>query len=138
MKIKLGLSWVCMLVGICIYLLFRSRSHLGFQLLDTIGLSTVVDALREMAVGIELPDFVKNCLPDGLWSISYILMCDYYNRDERRRLRVAWCSVIPLIGCTSELMQWGGILPGIFDWRDLVCYSAPLAVYFYSQSKTTT
>lgn len=119
-----------MLVGICIYLLFRSRSHLGFLLLDAIGLTNMVDALREMATGISPSDFVKNCLPDGMWSISYILMSDYYNKDVRWSYRLALASVIPLIGSASELMQWGGLLPGFFDWRDLACYTLPLVFYY--------
>lgn len=119
-------AWGCLLVGIGIYLLFRSRGHLGFIVLDYIGMGAAVDAVRALVDGIKVPEFVRFCLPDGLWTLSYILFSDSVNRHESMMKRLAWISVVPLLGVVSELMQLAQLLPGTFDVADLACYSLPL------------
>lgn len=124
------LATACLLTGCGIYLLFRHRNHLGFLLLDQLGLTRAVDTIRHLTDGVDVPDFVRYCLPDGLWSTSYVLISDYVNRNEPMARRMAWASVVPALGCTSELMQWAGLLPGSFDLWDLACYALPLLIYF--------
>lgn len=80
-----------------------------------------------------LPDFVKYCLPDGLWTLSSILMLHAMLRDEPVGRRIAFASVIPSIGIVSELMQGLGCLPGSFDIFDLACYSTPILFYIILQ-----
>lgn len=130
-----AIAWACLLVGIAIYMLFRSRQHLGFMVVDAVGLGNVVDELRQSVAFIHLPDFVRYCLPDGLWTTSYILFADHANRHSTLRSRIAWTSVIPIIGIASELMQASHILPGHFDPLDLVSYSLPLIMYYCIQIK---
>lgn len=129
-RLQLLIAWSCLLSGISIYLLFRSREHLGFILLDSIGLGSVVDSVRILTQGVHAPEFVRFCLPDGLWTTSYILFSDYCNRGENVRLKLAWASVIPLIGCMSELLQIYGVMPGVYDILDLACYFIPLLIYY--------
>lgn len=128
-NIQLLLASLCILVGMSIYLLFRSRQHLGFIVLDSLGFASAIDAIRSLTRDVAVPDFVRFCLPDGLWTTSYILFSDWFNRDESQRLRLIWTSAIPLIGCVSEVMQLCGILPGVFDVLDLACYSLPFLAY---------
>ncbi len=123
------LAWGCLLVGIGIYLLFRSRGHLGFIVLDYMGMGAAVDAVRALVDGIKVPEFVRFCLPDGLWTLSYILFSDSVNRHESKMKRLAWISVVPLLGVVSELMQLVQLLPGTFDVADLACYSLPLFMW---------
>lgn len=128
-NIQLVAAWACLLAGILIYLLFRSRLHLGFAVLDGVGLSSVVDAVRECVQDCSVPEFVRYCLPDGLWTSSYILFSDYYNRVAKPMRRLAMVCVIPLVGCVSELLQYAGVMPGVFDLMDLLCYALPFAIY---------
>ena len=125
-KIQLISAWGCLLMGTGIYLLFRSREHLGFVLLDSVGLTSAVDALRTLTEGITVPEFVRFCLPDALWTSSYILFSDYLNRNERTAIRILWMSIIPLLGVISELLQFTGMIAGTFDPLDLACYTLPL------------
>lgn len=131
-------AWLCLLTGISIYLLFRSRDHLGFILLDALGLSAATDCIRALVQGIDVPDFVRYCLPDGLWTTSYILFADYYNQSEKPTTRLAWISAIPVIGVVSELMQLTGLLPGVFDVLDLACYTLPFAIYLLNNNIWTS
>lgn len=131
-------AWLCLLTGISIYLLFRSRDHLGFILLDALGLSAATDCIRALVQGIDVPYFVRYCLPDGLWTTSYILFADYYNQSEKPAARLAWVSAIPVIGVVSELMQLTGLLPGVFDVLDLACYTLPFAIYLLNNNIWTS
>lgn len=117
------------MTGTSIYLLFRSREHLGFALLDSVGLTTAVDAIRSLTGGIDMPEFVRFCLPDGLWTTSYILFSDYINKNERFAIRLLLVSIIPLLGIVSEVLQYVNMIPGTFDPLDLACYSIPLLVW---------
>lgn len=128
-RLQIVLATVSLLAGMMIYLLFRSREYLGFVVLDALGLKSAVDVIRSWVEGVAVPDFVSYCLPDGLWTVSYILFSDYCNRNEPLRTRLIYASVIPLLGCVSELLQLATILPGVFDIRDLVCYILPLLTY---------
>lgn len=122
-------AWICFIAGACIYLLFRSREHLGFCIIDAIGLGTLADSIRQSVAGITPPDFVRYCLPDGLWSTAYILFTDHIHRDSPARQRILWASIIPVIGFVSELMQAADLLPGTFDIYDLIVYVIPLIPY---------
>lgn len=131
--LQLFFAWICLLLGISIYLLFRSRGHLGFILPDAVGLAPVIDTLRGFTQGVQVPEFIRFCLPDGLWTTSYILFSDHYNRSCEPRQRLLWASVIPLIGIASELLQACQLMPGVFDPLDLACYTIPLFIYYIIQ-----
>ncbi len=128
-NIQLLFASLCLLMGISIYLLFRSRLHLGFMVFDSLGFASAIDAIRSFTKDVTAPDFIRFCLPDGLWTTSYILFSDWFNRNESQRSRLIWTSAIPLIGCMSEMMQLCGMLPGVFDVLDLACYFLPFLTY---------
>ena len=128
-KYRLPLGIVFLIIGATLYLLFRSRQHLGFMLLDTIGLGSLTDSLRSMVADVHPAEFIIFALPDGLWTISYILIISHICRNQQLSSRLIWASVIPALGIISELLQAIGIVPGVFDFADLACYSLPLVVY---------
>lgn len=128
-KIQLILAWGCLLAGTSIYLLFRSRNHLVFFILDSVGLKIAIDTIRSMTGGIDLPEFVRFCLPDGLWTSSYILFSDYFNKNEKLTMRLLLASIIPLLGIASELLQSINMIPGTFDPLDIACYALPLLLW---------
>lgn len=128
-KYRLPLGIGFLIIGATLYLLFRSRQHLGFMLLDAIGLGSLTDSLRCMVADVHPAEFIIFALPDGLWTISYILIISHICRNQQLNSRLIWASVIPALGIISELLQAIGIVPGIFDFADLACYSLPLVVY---------
>lgn len=81
-----------------------------------------------------LPDFVLYSLPDGLWTLSSILMLHPLLRGERALRRLAIVAIVPMLGIASETLQWLRWLPGVFDICDLACYAIPLIAYFLYQS----
>ncbi len=120
---------VSLMAGALFYLLFRPKTLLGFVLLDRIGAGPWADRMRSLAYAVSLPDAVVYSLPGGLWSLGYVLAIDAVFVRRPLPTRMAWTSVIPLLGIGSELLQGVGILPGSFDPLDLFCYAFPYVIY---------
>lgn len=118
-----------LLAGAVIYLLFRSKNLLGFELLNRIGVEPWADRMRSYTADVRLPDMVVNSLPGGFWALGYILVIDSIFGNQSRSTRIVWASVIPLLGVCSEVLQGVGLLPGVFDLWDLVCYALPYIIF---------
>ncbi|MBR5068436.1 MAG: hypothetical protein IKX25_03475 [Bacteroidales bacterium] len=127
MKLISGVA--SLVVGAVLYLLFRTKSLLGFELLSRIGAEPWADWMRSHTSAISLPDIIIYALPGGLWALGYILIIDHIYGDRSRLTRIVWAAVIPVLGFGSELLQVIGLLPGTFDPWDLVCYALPYIIY---------
>ena len=127
MKLISGVT--SLLAGALIYLLFRSKNLLGFELLNRIGVGPWADRMRSYTADVRLPDVFVNSLPGGLWALGYILVIDSIFGNQSRSTRIVWASVIPLLGVCSEVLQGVGLLPGVFDLWDLVCYALPFIIF---------
>lgn len=119
---------ISFLTGAVIYLLFRPKTLLGFFVLKSIGLGEWTDQLRFHFADCVLPGFVVYCLPNGLWSLSYVLLIDDV-MDTTPKGKLLWASVIPIMGIVTELLQCIGWMKGTFDPMDLLCYGLPLVGY---------
>ena len=64
-----------------------------------------------------------------LGSAAFILIMDGLFAHQPLRQRLCWTAVIPGIGIAAELLQAVGIVPGTFDWLDILCYAVPYLVY---------
>lgn len=126
---KVILSIILVSIGGCIYLMQRTTGILMFRIIDFLGLTDVVAGLRDSV--LQMPEFIVFSLPGGLWAASYILLSDAVFAGQPKQTRLAWGSLIPIIGLASELLQAVGLCPGTTDWQDAVCYGAPFAVYVF-------
>ena len=124
---KVILSIILVSIGGCIYLMQRTTGILMFRIIDFLGLTDVVAGLRDSM--LQLPEFIVFSLPGGLWAASYILLSDAVFAGQPKLTRLAWGSLIPMIGLVSELLQAGGLCPGTADWLDAVCYGVPYVFY---------
>jgi hypothetical protein len=115
--------------GCAIYLLFRSKTLYIYQWCATLGFSSAIDTLRLWVQNWNIPDFVRFCLPDGLYNAAYILLIDAIWHKDKGIMKIIIVSLVPLVTTSSELLQLFGIVRGTFDIYDLVCYSFPLLVY---------
>lgn len=123
-RLEIIVAALCFLTGVSIYLLWRDEHLLIHRVLHACHLHTILDGIRSQAADIYLPEWVRFALPDGLWSMSYILTIDALVKRD-----YLWTSVIPAIGILSELMQWTGWLQGTFDLCDLLAYGLPYLLY---------
>ena len=120
---------ILLVAGGLIYTLFRPTTLLGFRLTDAIGLSPLINNWRTALATQQPAPFIVYCLPNGLWSAAFILIMDRLFAHQPLRQRLCWTAVIPGIGIAAELLQAVGIVPGTFDWLDILCYAVPYLVY---------
>ena len=129
-SLELGLGILLLIVGIGIYLLFRSTSIRLYQWCMALPIADTIETWRNAAAGLSLPDFCKYSLPDGLYCASYILMSDAVWRRAKVWKRTLVVSIMPLVAISHELLQITGIAHGTFDLNDLFCYAVPLLSYY--------
>lgn len=123
-RLEVAIAIVCFLAGVSIYLLWRDEHLLIHRILHGCGIDSLIEPLRNIASQQSIPEWVRFALPDGLWSLSYILIIDAWVKRN-----YLWTAVIPAIGFLSELMQLAGWLPGTFDVCDLIAYALPYLLY---------
>ena len=125
-------SFILLLIGALIYILFRPQNLLIFDMLDKMGLSNEVDSIRSSFIGIKLPLFVVNCLPAGLWTVSYLIAMYCNTKFHSRKTRLMLSLPLPMSAIVLEFMQLFGWCPGTFDWYDLLCYVIPIIIFIKS------
>lgn len=116
-------------VGGSIYLLFRPKTLLMFKWVESLGLSEYIDQLRETVSGITLNHITLYSLPDGFWLASYIIVVNTIVSKNNKYNLLFWSFLLPLIAIVFEFLQIPGIIPGVFDVFDLICYIVPLLTY---------
>jgi hypothetical protein len=105
----------------------RTTGLLMFRIIDFLGLTDAVAGLRDSMR--QMPEFIVFNLPGGLWSASYVLLSDAVFAGQSKMMKLAWGSLIPMIGLVSELLQAVALCPGTADWLDAVCYGVPYVLY---------
>ena len=123
------LSLLLLGVGGSIYLLFRPKTLLMFKWVESLGLNEYIDRLRDMVSGITLNHITLYSLPDGLWLASYIIVVNTIVSKDNKVNLLFWSFLLPVIAVTFEILQIPGVIPGVFDVFDLICYIVPLLIY---------
>ena len=122
---QLVVSAILLLAGGYIYVAFRTEKLAMFNWFSFLHLDCIVNRIREVSSNINLPNFIKFCLPNGLWISSYILATDAL--VEKNRL--FWVLCLPVIAILFEFLQIIHIIPGTFDMGDLICLLIPVLLY---------
>ena len=132
------LAFLFLACGCTVYLLFRSKELNIYHWCATLGLSSEIDSLRMWVQNWNIPDFVKFCLPDGLYCAAYILLIDAIWHRNKGIVKNIIISLVPLVTISSEVLQYFGLVKGTFDIYDLICYTTPpmiYLIYIYNSSK---
>lgn len=125
----LVIAFLFITCGGFIYLVFRPKSLLLFQLVDTLYLTEWIDKIRNAFSTISIPDFVVYSLPAGLWTASYLLIMYYTTRRCKRDTRLKLSLPLPVSAVVLEIAQYISLCPGTFDFIDLVCYLVPISLF---------
>ena len=113
-KQALGLLFL----GACIYLFFRQ---------DVIFISWIESGILNR-IQIRILENWNNyftyillyCIPDALWYAALlILQMPFYNLGILNKIFVYVCIILPFI---MEALQYIRLLPGTFDWLDILTY----------------
>ncbi|GHV81859.1 hypothetical protein AGMMS49991_04170 [Spirochaetia bacterium] len=107
-----------MLVGVCIYLVFRNESLLVFKWFPF--LLTIQDYFTAKPTVIEnINPFIAYNLPDGLWVLSGIFLIRSLWIKNEKIMRGYLC-VFSLFAVIFEVLQLNDNIPGTFDFLDLI------------------
>jgi hypothetical protein len=114
-------------IGAAIYILWRSQALFLFTWLRQVGLHAPMLALRAHFAGVKhlVPDFILYSLPDGLWLYAFTALMGFiWLNEPNRYLRLFWNLLPVFLAVGSEFGQRFRLIPGTFDWWDVVSYIA--------------
>ena len=132
--VEISTAILLFLLGGFIYIAFRSTSLRMFNWFDYLGLHDFIIDVRSSSKDIQIPEIIKYCFPDGLWTSSYIIFMDaIWSPNVKSQL--LFCGIIPVVGCVSEILQYLSVVRGTFDVVDLLCYIVPFVLYLILKLK---
>lgn len=113
------------LLGVLIYLLFRSESIRVFDYLTYVKLDKPLSIIRSFTLPLTqfIPDWIIYSLPDGLWLFSFsLIISEIWNKEDNIRFWF-WTLLLPFTAIIWELGQAIQVFSGTFDWIDTFIYS---------------
>jgi hypothetical protein len=75
------------------------------------------------------PDWIKYNLPDGLWLYALSSMLLFIWKENFSVNFMAWLFFVIIAAFLSEFLQAYNIIPGTFDFKDLLAYF--FALFFF-------
>ena len=123
-------SLATLAIGTVIYLLYRPPSLLVFDWVELSGTQELVFSIRESAFvqNWQPADWVVYSLPDMLWVVAFGhgIFATLAGAGIGKRGYMAVAAVIGGTALISEIGQALDLVPGTFDWWDIVFYSAAI------------
>lgn len=87
----------------------------------------------------KLPGWVRFSLPDALWQYAFAALVLWVWRDRPWTVRKSlWCCIPVALGVGVEFGQLFRMLPGTFDWRDLLLSGLATVVALLVHGRTHT
>ena len=140
-KTYVFLSIVCLLIGSMIYVCFRTDTLLMFHWAQIFGLGDDIHTLRDNARPLRhlMPAWANNSLPYAMWVVSCMLAQLAIWHKSKAIYRYLWILAAPVLAIASELAQALRVIPGTFDWVDLILLAlgaivGAVACFSYSRS----
>ncbi|MBC8029179.1 MAG: hypothetical protein H7Z16_03630 [Pyrinomonadaceae bacterium] len=130
-----------MLVGGLIYVCWRDPGLTMFKWFRALGWEPIILQLRLAAAAgtTALPFWFVYSLPDGLWVYALTAFMGHVWSGSRASVsKIACLGVGPVLGAGSELGQLARLVPGSFDWTDLVFYLAAVALAFFAVARSNS
>ncbi len=115
------IAFVAILFGVIIYALWRPDTIRFFVWLEAVGLRDPVKNIRMYMhpLHTRIPEWIIYSLPNGLWAFSYALIITHLWRDNNSVVKYMWFGSIPMLAIGYELLQYAGVLQGVFCYQDL-------------------
>lgn len=122
------LSALTLLLGGLIYILGRSSNLVFFHWLKVAGFGHYFKSMSQNSLHPDLPKWLVFSFPNGLWAFAYALLITGIWFYSRSRLRYFWMSSIPALIIGFEVLQYTGLIPGIFSFQDVIFGIAGLLI----------
>lgn len=129
-----------LLCGSLIYALFRTSNLKMFFWFEKLNFLNTISKLRSFTTNstAQIPNIILYSLPDGLWLFSYVSLVLYVWKNKISQGNLFWIFIVPIVSITSELGQIIKIIPGTFDFLDLIMYLLGTALPFIIYRKSIT
>jgi len=124
--------------GAAIYTFWRSKTLLVFTWYRWAGVEAPVMSLRKNLAGFRhlLPGVFLYSVPDALWVYSFTTLLEYVWSEQPICWELRTWTLLPLVlGVSGEFGQLLHLVPGTFDWADVIAY---LAAWFAAQISVAT
>ena len=83
----------------------------------------------------QVPDWVLYNVPDGLWFYSLQTSLIFIWGESNLKNLSGWTLIAITLAFLSEIFQFFKLIPGTFDWKDLLSYALASLVCFFNFSK---
>lgn len=124
---RILLAIITLTLGGLIYYAYRAETLSMFKWAEYLGLERLIACLRDFTSNSRPSEFVVYCLPNALWSASYLLAVDALVATEDHKL--VWGISLPTIAIILEVCQAFNIISGTFDILDLLCFLTPTIIF---------
>ena len=105
-------------IGIMIYALWR-----GIFFIDP------AQKVFPLICNTQTPNWVKYNLPDGLWMYSFLSTFFIIWRQQISKHFISWILLAIIMSFFLEILQAKHIIPGTFDWYDMVSYALSVFIF---------
>lgn len=126
---KIILSFLILAIGGLIYVGWREKSLLMFKWFEQLGVSNEIDKFRGWVNSEGIYGWVKYSLPDGLWLFAYMFLVDAIWNGTRSIATYIFIFSLPILALMSEILQYCELVPGVFDWIDVISYLFAIMLY---------
>ena len=126
---KATTGFMALTVGGLIYIRYRCESLLMFEWFHDLNISDFIASVRSYSNDSILYEWVIYNMPAGLWLFAYLLIIDAIWGNEKNTLYLCHLFILPILALVSELMQFLGVLPGTFDFLDLISYVCAILLF---------
>ncbi len=118
----MGMGIIVFLMGSMIYFAFRTSELYMFRIFPNGDLPSWIIAIRNQLSSLHVPEWIRYCLPDGLWLLSYMLIIDSIWNEETTWLHELFLWILPISAILTEFLQMELLIPGTGDWIDVIFY----------------
>tara|TARA_Y100001970_G_scaffold222042_1_gene272984 strand:+ start:14 stop:448 length:435 start_codon:yes stop_codon:yes gene_type:complete len=109
--------------GFFIYIVYRSNNIIVFDWLYYFDIEMIINSPRVSNVfHLDIPFWFKYNLPDGLWIYSLINIFLLIWIDNINKYNFYYIYIFVLIACICEIFQFYNIIPGTYDFVDILFY----------------
>jgi hypothetical protein len=124
------LSILALLLGVIIYILFRTSEPVFFNWIRAVGSDRWFNIARQKSLSLNLllPEWIVFSLPNGLWAFSYALLITGIWSGRKSWLRTFWMASIPVLVLGFEILQYAEVIPGTFCMNDIAMGIAGLTI----------
>lgn len=124
-----------LILGGFIYIIFRTERLIMFNWFKYLNLSDEINILKNFRNICSFPKWVIYNFLDGLWTFSYTSISLEIWKHSITRQNIFWIFSIPIIAVLSEFFQLFKIVPGTFDFIDLIFYVIGIILPCYISTK---